>query len=289
MTINFQEAVDRLQGIIDDTVAAVPNLVVAVIIGIIFWQAGSFARGLIVRSTKRARRRNLGLVLGRITHWVLITLGVLIGAVIVFPNFSPAELIQLLGLGSVAVGFAFRDVLQNFLVGILLLLNEPFSIGDQIIVDDGDFEGTVENIDGRATTIRTYDGRRVVVPNSKLYTGSVVVNTAYERRRIDYDLAVSYDSDIEIAKRVVLEAIENAGAEDILVSPPPQVFVAGLDDFAVTLRVRWWIKPPLYQDFIESRDLILSEIFIQVKETEGVSIPFPTQTVHVMGGQDINP
>jgi small conductance mechanosensitive channel len=286
MTIDFQEAVDRLQRIIDDSIAAIPNLVVAILILSVFWLLGNILRRIILRSTRRAKRRNLGLVLGRITQWTAVTLGILIGAVIIFPNFSPAELIQLLGLGSVAVGFAFRDVLQNFLVGILLLLNEPFSIGDQVIVDDGNFEGTVESIDGRATTIRTYDGRRVVIPNSKLYTGSVMVNTAYERRRIDYDLAVSYDSDIAIAKRVVLEAIENAGADDILVSPPPQVFVAGLDDFAVTLRVRWWIKPTLYQTFIESRDLILSEIFIQVKETEGVSIPFPTRTVHVIGEQD---
>ncbi|MBR7552348.1 mechanosensitive ion channel, partial [Mycobacterium tuberculosis] len=77
---------------------------------------------------------------------------------------------------SVAIGFAFKDIFQNLLSGILLLLSEPFRIGDQII--SGNFEGTVEDIQIRATTIRTYDGRKVVIPNSQLYTSPMTVNTA---------------------------------------------------------------------------------------------------------------
>jgi small conductance mechanosensitive channel len=91
-----------------------------------------------------------------------------------------------LGLSSVAIGFAFRDILQNFLAGILLLLSEPFRIGDQI--KSGDFAGTVSNIETRATSIVTYDGRRIVVPNSTLFVNPVIVNTANEKRRLEYDV-----------------------------------------------------------------------------------------------------
>jgi uncharacterized membrane protein len=105
----------------------------------------------------------------------------------------------------VAIGFAFRDILQNFLAGILLLLTEPFRIDDQIIVKE--FEGTVEDIQTRATMIRTYDGRRIVIPNAELFTESVIVNTAFEKRRLEYDVGIGYGDDIERAKALILEAI----------------------------------------------------------------------------------
>jgi len=83
----------------------------------------------------------------------------------------------------VAVGFA-----QNFLAGLLLLWTEPFRVGDEIKLDA--FEGTVEEIQTRATIIRTYDERRVVIPNADLFTHSVIVNTALGGRRWEYDLSV---------------------------------------------------------------------------------------------------
>lgn len=282
MNIDFAPTTERLQRIINDIIAAIPSIVVALLIFAVFWVIGRLSSHLALRIAQRSQRRqNLGLVVGRILHWFILLFGLLIGAVVIFPDFSPAEMIQLLGLGSVAVGFAFRDVLQNFLVGILLLLNEPFRIGDQIIVHDSDLQGTVENITGRAATIRTYDGRRIVVPNAKLYTETVTVITAFERRRIEYDVAVSYGSDINLAKEVILNAVNESHVEDVLVSPPPQVFVVSLADYSINLRVRWWIKPPLYQTMVESRDLILETIYQRIQEAEGVSIPFPTSTIHL--------
>jgi small-conductance mechanosensitive channel len=280
MNLDLSRTLEQLESAVLGILSTLPSLIAAVLILAAFWGVGTMARRLVYRLTNRVRRRrNLGVVLGRITHWIVVLLGVLTSAVVLFPNFSASEVIQLLGLGSLAIGFAFRDVLQNFLVGILLLINEPFSIGDQIIVNNGQFEGTVEDIDGRATIIRTYDGRRVVVPNADLYTGTVTVNTAFDRRRVDYDVAISYGSDIDLARRIILEAIREADVETVLLSPPPQVYLTELGDFGVTLRLRWWISPPLYHDFIDSRDRILSSVMRRIAETDGVSIPFPTRTV----------
>jgi small conductance mechanosensitive channel len=103
-----------------------------------------------------------------------------------------------LGIGGIAIGFAFRDIAQNFLAGILLLLTQRFRIGDQIIVSG--FEGTVEDIQTRATFIRMYDGRRVVIPNTNLFIESVTVNTATELRRSEYDVGISYAADIDLAR-----------------------------------------------------------------------------------------
>lgn len=93
---------------------------------------------------------------------------VLIASVIIFPSVKPSTVISSLGIGSVAIGFAFKDILQNLLAGILLLINRPYRRGDQIVVKD--YEGTVEHIQSRATLIKTYDGRRVIIPNSDVYT-----------------------------------------------------------------------------------------------------------------------
>jgi len=276
MNVDFSEAVTRLQVIVDSVVRAIPNLIIAMLMIAVFFLLARLVRVAVMRVTNRARYRRgqtLGMVLGRLCYWLVLIIGFALGAVIIFPEFSFAQMIQLFGLGSVAVGFAFRDVLQNFLTGIILLLSEPFRIGDQIISDN--YEGTVETINTRATTIRTYDGRRVVIPNSDLYTMPVVVLTAFERRRIDEDVRITYDSDIAVAKALIMDAIEQAEKEDVLVSPPPTVVVTGYENFYINLRVRWWIDPPLFQHLIRSRDLILTEIKTAIDADDRVHLAVP--------------
>ena len=93
----------------------------------------------------------------------------------VAPSFQAADLIKMLGIGSVAIGFAFQNIPQNFLAGILLLVSEPFQMGDLISVTG--IEGNVEDIQARATVVTTKDGRQVVIPNAVLFTNPVAVAT----------------------------------------------------------------------------------------------------------------
>ncbi|WP_119067823.1 mechanosensitive ion channel family protein [Aggregatilinea lenta] len=273
MEIDFSEAIEQLQSMINGLIRLLPNILVALLVFGLFYVASRWVRVVVIRVSDRTRRSvNLGLVLGRLSQWFTVLMGILIASVIVFPNFSPAQVIQLLGIGSVAIGFAFRDILQNFLSGILLLLTEPFRIGDQIVVND--FEGTVEEIQTRATTIRTYDGRRVVIPNAALYTGAVIVNTAFEVRRLEYDVGIGYGDNIQQAKSIILEVLGQI--DEVLVDPAPDVLAIELADFSVTLRVRWWIRPPRKRDALDSRDLVLCGIKQSLLE-HGIDLPFPTQ------------
>ena len=114
----------------------------------------------------------------------------------------------MLGIGGVAIGFAFRDILQNALAGILILLTRPFRIGDQVVA--GGYEGTVEDIQVRATTIRTYDNRRAVIPNTALFTDKVLVNTAFDKRRLSVRVGIGNGDDIAEAKRVTEAAARGA-------------------------------------------------------------------------------
>jgi small-conductance mechanosensitive channel len=275
MNAEISTAWDKVQSMIDGFIALLPNIALAMFVFIIFLFVGSRVKALVKRLTRNRRSaRNLGLVLGRLAQGIIILLGLFIALSIVIPTFRAGDLVQLLGISGVAIGFAFRDILQNFLAGILILLTEPFQIDDQIVFKN--FEGTVENIETRATTIRTYDGRRIVIPNSELFTNSVTVNTAFDNRRLEYDVGIGYGDDIDVAKRLMLEAMHSV--DEVLREPAPDVLVMELAESTVNIRVRWWVHPPRRADNLISRDKVITAIKKTLTEN-GIDLPFPTQQI----------
>lgn len=224
MRFDLSEATRSLHGMVTSVFDRLPYVLIAIVVYLAFHFSARGVRRVIAHFTEsRRKHRNVGLVLGRLAEGGIMFLGVLVALVIAIPSFQPAQLIQLLGISGVAIGFAFRDILQNFLAGILILLTEPFRIGDQIVVNS--FEGTVEEIQTRATTIRTYDGRRVVIPNSNLFTESVIVNTAFENRRLQYDIGIGYGDDIAHAQDVIRKAL--ATVHGVMTDQPPEALVVG--------------------------------------------------------------
>lgn len=275
INIEVSAAWEKIQGMINGFIALVPNIVLALIVFAIFFIIAGSIRQVVRRLTLRHRHaRNLGLILGRLAQWLTLLVGLFISLSIVIPTLRAGDLVQLLGISGVAIGFAFRDILQNFLAGILILLTEPFQIDDQIIFKD--FEGTVENIQTRATTIRTYDGRRIVIPNSELFTNSVTVNTAFEHRRLEYDIGIGYGDDIDRAKHFILEALQET--EGVLAEPAPDAIVVELAESTVNIRARWWIQPPRRADVLHYQDAVLTAIKNKLT-ANGVDLPFPTQQI----------
>lgn len=275
MNFQWSEATQSVQVMANGFIERLPYFAIAVGVFVLFVIAGRIVRKLIRTFSENHRKhRNIGMVLGRLGFGISIFIGLLIALVIAIPGFTPGQLVNLLGLSSVAIGFAFRDILQNFLAGILILLTQPFRIGDQIILSS--FEGTVENIETRATFLRTYDGRRIVIPNSELFTNAVTVNTAYDKRRLEYDIGIGYGDDIGNAKRIIMDAI--IGAPDVLDDPAPDVLVVDLAESSVNLRARWWVHPPRQMDVLNVRDTVLERIKNALMEA-GVDLPFPTTQV----------
>ena len=201
--------------------------------------------------------------------------------VIAIPGFTPAQLMSALGIGSVAIGFAFKDIFQNMLSGILILLSEPFRIGDTIIVNN--MEGTVEDIQVRATFLRSPDGRRVVIPNATVYTSAVIVSTAYTQRRCEFIVGIGYEDDVHRAKEIILKILDRE--QTILSKPGFSVNVSSLAEFSVKLNVIWWVNT---QETTTSASIShVQESVVEAFHDEKISIPYPVQEVKVFRGESV--
>jgi small conductance mechanosensitive channel len=251
----FWESAHRMA---DGIIARMPSLILAVAVFFLFYLLSVIVVRIIRRST-RGRRENLGVVFSRLVGSATVLLGFLVAFSIVSPSFHAGDLIKLLGIGSVAIGFAFQNILQNFLAGLLLLLSEPFRVGDEIKLDT--FEGTVREIQTRATIIRTYDERRVVIPNADLFTHSVVVNTASDTRRWEYDFTVTGVQDVAEAKSRIVAAIRSAPGT--LPDPAPEALIADLSDLkagVLKIRALWWTRASRQHQMLTSYDAVLTAI-----------------------------
>ena len=147
--------------------------------------------------------------------------------------------------------------MQNFLAGLLLLWAEPFRVGDEIKLDP--YEGTVEEIQARATIIKTYDQRRVVIPNADLFTHSVIVNTAFDIRRWEHDLTVKGAENFEELRSVIINGVKRVAG--VLSDPSPEALLVDLGDPGsniLKLRILWWTKSPRRHEMLTSYDSVLT-------------------------------
>lgn len=267
------EAWATLDRLLDQTIAALPRLAVAVILYLVFWGVALGVRAAIRRATRGGRKVNVGIVVSRLVYYGLLIFGVFVAAAAVIPTFTFGGLISGLGIGGVAIGFAFKDIFQNLLAGLLILLREPFRVGDEITA--GEYTGTVEAIETRATYIKTYDGRRIIVPNSNIYTESVTVISAYDMLRSQYDIGIGYGDDIDAAKQILLELARET--DGVLETPAPDVLVWDLAGASVNLRLRWWSHPKR-SNVVVLRDRVLQGAKERLSAA-GIDLPFPTQQI----------
>lgn len=279
----LEQAWASLEGFARGLAERLPLIGVGFLVFLGFWLAGNLVKGAVCRVIRRAYgEEGLGRAIGRLARFFVLLTGFLVAAVIIFPGVTPADVLAVLGLGSVAIGFAFKDIFQNFLAGVLILARRPFRIGDQ--VRTGQLEGTVEDINLRATVLKTYDGERVVVPNSNIYTDPVVVRTAYGKRRSRFTVGIGYPDDIRTAKRVILTKL--AAIDGVLDEPAPWVRTVELAPSSVNLEVFYWTRA-FQADVLRVGDEVATTIKYALDEA-GIDMPYPVQTVlfHPVGDHE---
>ncbi|WP_204103462.1 MULTISPECIES: mechanosensitive ion channel family protein [Spirulina sp. CCY15215] len=275
MTDLLSTILDSLREIVASGVKSIPAVLTAIIVLFLTRYLSQFVRGLATRiSEKSVRSKSLQHLITKIADIATWIFGVLFAAVIAFPGLSLGDIVATLGLSSVAIGFAFQDIFKNFLAGTLILLQEPFRIGDQIIV--GDFEGTVERIDVRTTKIRTYQGERVLLPNSEVFTSAVQVQTAFDSRRTDLAVGVDYNTSLPEATDILEGIIK--GVEGVLQDPEPEIDLVSFGDSSIDFLVRYWTRSQQKEVRVTKTRAILA--IKQALDDANISIPYPIRTLY---------
>lgn len=254
--------------------AHLPYLILGVVVLLIFVVAARILKRVLLMAGRRTRLDlTLADLLGRLVSAFTIVLGLFVAAVVIFPTFNPGDLITGLGITTVAIGFAFKDVLQNFFAGILILWRRPFIVGDEVKV--GNYEGTVEEITTRSTRVRTYDGERAVLPNGDVYTGAVLVRSAYSSRRVRVSVGIGYKDSIDQARSIIHQVLSET--EGVLQEPGPWVYVAELGPSSVNLNVFFWTNSR-QANVLMLTDRVISGIKLAL-EKAGIDIPYPHTVV----------
>ncbi|WP_428027778.1 mechanosensitive ion channel family protein [Altererythrobacter sp.] len=249
---------------------SIPSLSIALILlmvtGIIASFAVKIADRLIGKTELRPSLRNLIETLVKLGVWLL---GWFIAAIVVFPDLTFGSLIAGLGIGAVAIGFAFQDIFENFLAGVLIMLREKMRIGD--IIECEGITGKVDHITLRETHIRSASGELTVVPNSILFKNPVEILTDVEQRCHTVVVGVAYDSDLDKASEVIRKAVESA--EGVDAAKGIDVFAHEFNSSSIDFLVRWWAGSTPRAGH-ESRDRIVRGIKRGLDEA-GIEIPFP--------------
>jgi small-conductance mechanosensitive channel len=264
----------RLWEMATEFIKLLPQMAIALLVLIATWAIVRFSRRLAERMLSQTDTRgtlvNLGETLIGVAIWIV---GILIAMSIVVPSVTPANILAVLGLGSVAVGFAFKDIFENFLAGILIMLRKPMRIGDMIECQD--VAGRVKNISLRDTHLRHLSNELVVVPNSFLFKNPVKILTDETQRRYSVTVGVGYDVDLDAAAAVIEKAVRSV--EGVDAEKRIDVFATEFGDSSMNLTVRWWAgSRPI--DMHRSRDGVVRKVKRALDEA-GMEIPFPYRTL----------
>lgn len=246
---------------------------------------GAIIIGLILRTvTARLLTKRSGHLVAELIARAVFALTFAIGIVYALNQVgvSVGPLLGLLGLLGLALALAFQDVLGNFIAGVMLSLQRPFRIGDEI--GTSGYNGTVEDVNLRSTTMTTFDGVRVFIPNLTVWEEPIENYTAHGSRRTTLEVGVGYDADLDTVQEVLLDAL--ASVEGIESDPSPQAFVHEFGDNSINFAVRFWHKPGIATEW-KVRDSLARRLKERLDEA-GVDIPFPQMVLH-MDADDLQP
>jgi len=188
-------------------------------------------------------------------------------------GIQTTSFIAVIGAAGLAIGLALQGSLSNFAAGFLMIIFRPFKVGD--FIEGAGVAGTVEKIQIFTTQLKTPDNKTIIIPNAKLSGDNIVNFSAKGTRRVDLVFGIGYGDDIDKARKIITDVIENDAR--VLKDPPPKIAVIELGDSSVNFAVRPWVNVPDYWDLW----FHVTETIKKRFDAEGISIPFPQRDVHV--------
>lgn len=270
----WNEIVDRISELGRNIASHVPLIAIGAVVILATWLAARLFSRVLARALghSRMRRSHVDLLTKLIGAMIWI-IGLLAAATILFPGITPGKLLTVLGVSSVAIGFAFKDVFENFLAGIVILLRNTFEIGEWVECEG--YLGQVERISARDSLIRQADGQLVVLPNAMLFKNGLRIQTDRDERRLSLMCGVDYGTDLDEAQQVLQQAVQDC--ESVSTKQPVQVFAQAFGGSSIDFEIAWWCgSTPL--EVRRSRDEVVRAIK-RALDAAKIEIPFPHRTL----------
>jgi small conductance mechanosensitive channel len=262
--------------ILEDWWAGVVENLPQVVAGILVFVISLYLARLLSRLLSKGMKQRksdpeLTILLSRIVRWTIIVLGLILALEQAGQDVS--ALIAGLGIIGFTVGFALQDVSSNLVAGLLLLFQQPFELEDAIEV--AGYGGTVKEINLRATELLTWEGLVVLIPNKDVYTNTITNYTQSKKRRLNFLVGISYESDVKHAEKVLLDAL--AEIPLLLKDPAPSVKFESFGESTFDLGVYVWFDAEK-QDLVEVNNAAVLAIKTAL-ESANIDMPYPTRKV----------
>ncbi|UCF29009.1 MAG: mechanosensitive ion channel [Chloroflexota bacterium] len=264
-----------LEQLVVDFLTLLPSLIAALVVFAIGVYLASIVRRL-ARKGLELRTKNPQPIslLSQLAYWLVVILAAAISLQMV--GFNLTAFLAGLGIAGITIGFALQDVSKNFIAGLLMLIQQPFEIGEFIEVSG--YAGKVEAIDLRATQVRTADGKLVSIPNGEVIVSPITNFSKAESRRVEISTGVAYESDPENARQTALEAI--SAVPGILNEPAPDAIFHNFGNTTFDLSIYYWIDTS-QTNVSAAKDAGLNAIK-QAFDQAKIDMPYPAQTVYLM-------
>ena len=233
---------------------------------------------LIVRILRRRVDPALASLIGRMVGYLVLIVGFVYALEGLGVQIGPV--LGALGIAGIALAFALKDILENFVAGVLLQLQRPFTYGDQVLINEQ--EGTVHDIDTRLVTLITPAGETIKIPSATVIKSDINNYTAQGARRTTLPVGVAYGTDLRSATSVLTRAVE--AVEGVHDTPRPEVLLVGFGDSSIDFVVRFWHAPSI-ATFWTTRSAVALQVNDALKDA-GITIPFPQRTMWWAGETD---
>ena len=281
----FDALIEKLLRWGEGAVLALPNLVAALIVFLVFWLIARGVRSVVSRMLDRTGapvqiRRLLVTLVG----FAVLAAGIFVALGILELDKALTSLLAGAGILGLAAGFAFQDIAANFMAGILMSIRRPIRIGD--LIKSNDYFGTVDRIELRATVLRTPQGQVVLIPNKDVFGSPIENFTESRQRRVDLPVGVSYGDDLDKAERLAIAAVEGVTLRDE--NRDVELFYEGFGDSSINFVVRFWITETGQRTFLDARSQAVKRIKKAFDEGD-ITIPFPIRTLDfgIVGGEKL--
>lgn len=258
---------DFLAGLLGDLLAAVVVLFAGFLI------AGWAARRIKAIADRHARLdQTLFDFLANLARYAIIGLAVLI-TLNTF-GVQTTSLVAVIGAAGLAIGLALQGTLSNVAAGVMLIFFRPIKLGDYVTINGE--SGIVRSINLNFTELASIGNFQIIIPNSEVWGNTITNYSAYDTRQAEWVFGVAYDSDLDLAERVIRETI--SADPRFLAEPPPTVLVDGLNASSVDFLVRAWVRRPDFFGYWKDMNGQVKRAL----DAAGIAIPFPNRTVHIV-------